>query len=89
MTFWAKKDFFAYVAAGGVVRFRANEEFRIQLSWHGQRRSRFLLSKEINVTAGFWVIKEFRDFSVVPFFKEQSIQWSFARQRHCHLLWQT
>ena len=89
MTFWANKEFIAYVAAGGVVRFWANKEFRIQLSWHGQRRSRFLLNEEINVTAGFWVIEEFRDFSVVPFFEERSIQWSFARQRHCHFLWQT
>ena len=88
MTFWANKEFIAYVAAGGVVRFRANKEFRIQLSWHGQRHSRFLLNTEINVTAGFWVIEEFRDFSVVPFFEERSIQWSFARQRHCRFLWQ-
>ena len=68
MTFWANKEFIAYVAAGGIVRFRANKEFRIQLSWHGQRRSRFLLNEEINVTAGFWVIEKFRDFSIVPFF---------------------
>jgi hypothetical protein len=89
MTFWANKDFIAYVAAGGIVRFRANKEFRIQLSWHSQRRSCFLLNEEINVTARFWVIEEFRDFSVVPFFEERSIQWSFARQRHCPFLWQT
>ncbi len=89
MTFWANKEFIAYVATGGVVRFRASKEFRIQLSWHGQKRSRFLLNKEINVTAGFWVIEEFRDFSAVPFFEEQSIQWSFAHQRNCRFLWQT
>ncbi len=68
MTFWANKEFIAYVVAGGVVRFWANKEFRIQLSWHGQKRSCFLLNKEINVTTRFWVIEEFRDFSVVPFF---------------------
>ncbi len=68
MTFWTNKEFIAYVAAGGVVRFLANKEFRIQLSWHSQRRSCFLLNEEINVTARFWVIEEFRDFSVVPFF---------------------
>jgi hypothetical protein len=32
MTFWANKEFIAYVDAGGVARFRANKEFRIQLS---------------------------------------------------------
>ncbi len=35
MTFWANKEFIAYVVAGGVVRFQAIKEFRIQLSWHG------------------------------------------------------
>jgi hypothetical protein len=34
MTFLANKEFIAYVAAGGVVRFRANKEFRIQFC-HG------------------------------------------------------
>ncbi len=29
MTFFANKEFIAYVTAGGVVRFRANKEFRI------------------------------------------------------------
>ncbi len=70
MSFWANKEFIAYVAAGGIVRFQANKEFRIQLSWHGQRCSCFLLNEEINVTAGFWVIEECRDFSVILFFEE-------------------
>ncbi len=58
-----------------------NSEF----SCHGTAKGApvFLLNEEINVTARFWVIEEFRDFSVVAFLEEQSIQWSFARQRHC------
>jgi hypothetical protein len=64
-----------------------NSEF----SCHGTAEGApvFLLNEEINVTAGFWVIEEFKDFSVVAFLEERSIQWSFARQRHCHFWWQT
>jgi hypothetical protein len=56
-----------------------------EFSCHGKAEGApvFLLSKEINVTARFLVIEEFRDLSVVAFLEEQSIQWSFACQRHC------
>ncbi len=72
--------------AFSVIGQTNNSEF----SCHGMAKGDpiILLEEEINVTAGFLVIEEFRDFSVAVFLEEQSIQKSFARQRHCAFWWQ-